>query len=77
MLLQLLQKSPHDIPLRILEVGAGIGTMIERILDWNLLEHAIYTAIVQAENKVRALDRLQMRAARHSVRLEINSDWIF
>ena len=76
-LLQSLQKSFPDKPIRILEVGAGIGTMIERILDWNLLGHIIYTAIdVQAENKVQALEKLQMWAARHSVRLEVNSDWI-
>ncbi len=25
-----------DRPLQVLEVGAGIGTMIERLLDWNL-----------------------------------------
>jgi hypothetical protein len=76
-LLQSLQKSPHDKPFRILEVGAGIGTMIERILDWNLHEHIIYTAIdAQAENKIRALDRLQVWAARNRIQLEINSDWI-
>jgi SAM-dependent methyltransferase len=33
------------IPLTILEVGAGIGTMVERLLDWGLLAHATYTAI--------------------------------
>jgi hypothetical protein len=76
-LLQSLHKSSPDKPIRILEVGAGIGTMIERILDWNLLGHIIYTAIdVQAENKVQALERLQVWAARHSIRLEVNSDWI-
>jgi SAM-dependent methyltransferase len=32
-------------PLRVLEVGAGIGTMLERLLDWGLLTHAAYTAI--------------------------------
>jgi SAM-dependent methyltransferase len=32
-------------PLRVLEVGAGIGTMLERVLDWDLLSHAVYTGI--------------------------------
>jgi SAM-dependent methyltransferase len=32
-------------PLTLLEVGAGIGTMVERLLDWGLLTHAAYTAI--------------------------------
>lgn len=32
-------------PLRILEVGAGIGTMVERLVSWGILNHTIYTAI--------------------------------
>ena len=32
-------------PLRILEVGAGIGTMVERLLDWQVLNNAAYTAV--------------------------------
>ena len=38
-------------PVRALEIGAGIGTMIERALAWDLFTHAEYTAIdAQAEN---------------------------
>jgi SAM-dependent methyltransferase len=37
-------------PLRVLEVGCGIGTMLERLLDWGLLTQAAYTGIdVEAE----------------------------
>ena len=32
-------------PLRVLEVGCGIGTMLERLLDWQLLPEAAYTGI--------------------------------
>lgn len=32
-------------PLRILETGAGTGTMIERLLDAGLLDDAVYTAV--------------------------------
>jgi SAM-dependent methyltransferase len=32
-------------PLQVLEVGAGIGTMVERLVTWGLLTNAIYTAI--------------------------------
>jgi len=32
-------------PLRVLEVGAGIGTMVERLLDWQVLNNAVYTAV--------------------------------
>src|SRR5215472_15045269 len=35
-------------PLRILEVGAGIGSMVERLLVGDVLTHATYTAIDQA-----------------------------
>lgn len=31
-------------PIRVLEVGAGIGTMVERLLDWKVLKNAAYTA---------------------------------
>jgi SAM-dependent methyltransferase len=38
------------VPLRVLEVGCGIGTMLERLLDWGLLTRAEYTGIdVEAE----------------------------
>lgn len=32
-------------PLRILELGAGIGTMLARLLEWGLFSRADYTAI--------------------------------
>jgi SAM-dependent methyltransferase len=32
-------------PLGVLEVGVGIGTMVERLLDWGVLETATYTAV--------------------------------
>ena len=40
-----LLKVPSGSPLRILEVGAGIGTMVERLLDWKVLKKATYTAV--------------------------------
>jgi hypothetical protein len=38
----------YELPtglLRILEIGAGIGTMIEHLLDWGLLRDVNYTAL--------------------------------
>ena len=32
-------------PLRVLEIGAGIGTMVERLVEWGVLHHTVYTAI--------------------------------
>lgn len=52
-------------PLRVLEVGAGIGTMFERLVDWGLLRRASYTAIdLEAANIVCARERLSAWAER-------------
>lgn len=40
-----LPKSSPASRLKVLELGAGIGTMIERLVDWKLLTFAEYTAI--------------------------------
>jgi SAM-dependent methyltransferase len=34
-----------DEPVRVVEIGAGIGTMVERLVEWGLLRQATYTAI--------------------------------
>ena len=44
-LAQELPHCPEASPLKILEIGAGIGTMFERVIDWGLLKgKVIYTA---------------------------------
>ena len=43
-----LPRAPTEQPLRILEVGAGIGSMVERLLAGDVLTHATYTAIDNA-----------------------------
>lgn len=46
-------------PLRILEVGAGIGTMLQRMVDWGLFSRASYTAIdLEPQNLLLARQRL-------------------
>jgi SAM-dependent methyltransferase len=46
--------------LNILEIGAGIGTMVERAMDWGLLHQADYTAIdSMSENISEAASRLR------------------
>jgi SAM-dependent methyltransferase len=42
----------------VLEVGAGIGTMLERLLDWGLLTHAAYTGI---DAEPTSIDEAQRR----------------
>jgi SAM-dependent methyltransferase len=49
-----------DGPVRVLEVGAGIGTMLERALEWGLLIKAHYTALdLQPENFEYAVKNLR------------------
>ncbi len=46
-------------PLRLLEVGAGIGTMLQRMVEWQLLSSASYTAIdLEPQNLLLARQRL-------------------
>src|SRR5215510_15437706 len=40
-----LPRATPEQPLHILEVGAGLGTMVERLVASSMLTHAIYTAI--------------------------------
>lgn len=44
-LLRWLETTPRPRPVRVLELGAGIGSMVERLLSANVLTSAIYTAI--------------------------------
>jgi SAM-dependent methyltransferase len=61
-LLSLLQRLPAATtqePLHVLEVAAGIGTMLERLVDWRVLGSAIYTAVdLQPDCIAEALRRL-------------------
>ena len=58
-LLESLPQTSANQPLRVLEMGAGIGTMIERMLEWDLFSCADYTAIdTQTENIQHAQRRL-------------------
>ena len=67
-LVEAVRNRPEDSPLRVLEVGCGIGTMAERLLDWGLLTRAAYTGIdVEAEFIRAAATRLHgYAAARHA-----------
>ena len=51
-------------PLKIVEIGCGIGTLIERLWDWGLVSKAAYTAIdrdpgliVEARVRLKAFAR--------------------
>ena len=54
MMVRALPMATAATPLRVLEVGAGIGTMIERLWQSGLLVHADYTAIDAEPANLRA-----------------------
>jgi hypothetical protein len=39
-------------PLRIIEVGAGIGTMIKRLVSWEVLRHAEYVLVDEMSENI-------------------------
>ena len=49
-----LRDPPDSAPLRVLEVGCGIGTMVERLLERGLLTQAAYTGIDVEPGCIRA-----------------------
>jgi hypothetical protein len=61
--------SPED-PLKVIEIGAGIGTMIERSLEWGMLQDAHYTALDnQPENLAAARLRLESWATARNIEM--------
>ncbi len=61
----------HGRPLAILEIGCGLGTMIERLWDWGLTPRAVYTAIDREAALIAAARlRLQEFAARRGLHFE-------
>src|SRR6266851_553849 len=62
-----LPRATPEQPLRVLEVGAGLGTMVERLFAGDMLTHATYTAIdllrfVAREQGQRTWDLLMAQA---------------
>jgi len=65
-LAQNLPSAVPSTPLRVLEIGTGIGTMFERMLEWELFSNADYTAIdSQSENIAHVHHRLPDWANAH------------
>jgi len=70
-LLRALPAATPATPLHVLELGAGIGTMVERSLDWGLLTNAAYTGIDAEPNNIdEAQRRLPSWAAAHGFRVD-------
>lgn len=57
-------RAREAFPLRVLELGCGIGTMLERLLDYGWLRRAVYRGLdLQEENIREAASRLERYAA--------------
>lgn len=64
---------PERRPLQVVEAGAGIGSMLVRLLEWGLLAQADYTAIDESlENIAYATDWLPLKARQLGLNVEKN-----
>jgi SAM-dependent methyltransferase len=63
-----LPNQPPDRPLPVIEIGAGTGTMLERMIDWGLLGNTSYTAVDEdPANIAVARQRLSARAGTQAI----------
>lgn len=67
-------RGSRDKPIEVFEIGAGIGTMLTRMIEWNLFDHAIYTAIDnQKINIGKARVYLQTWAKQNDFQVEVSN----
>lgn len=71
-LIKSLPPSTSTHPLQVLEVGAGIGTMLERLLEWHVFQHVSYLGIdSEPENIAHAQQRLPSWAAGQNFQISL------
>jgi len=58
---ELKQRPSVARPLRVLELGAGVGTMVSRLVDWGVIDRAAYT-LVDRELESLAATREELAA---------------
>jgi len=54
-----LHSRPSSAPLRVLELGAGVGTMVSRLVDWDVVKRVDYT-LVDRDSESLAAAREQL-----------------
>jgi SAM-dependent methyltransferase len=60
---------------RILEIGAGVGTMVARMIDWQIVQSADYVMLDADQGKLaRAREWLAAWAAARGLRVELAED---
>jgi hypothetical protein len=66
---------PDGKALRVLELGGGIGTMFQRMVEWGLLKRADYTLVDEmAENIAAAREQMLAWAVQHSFAAQPEGD---
>jgi SAM-dependent methyltransferase len=66
---------PSDRPLCVLELGCGIGTMVERVVERRLIGNAAYTAIDSMSSNIdEAGTRILAWADLNQYRISVNDD---
>lgn len=67
-----LPRGTRNKPTRILEIGAGVGTMVERIAEHQLVDHAVYSAIDADPTCVEEMRR-RLDHSNDQIKLEIET----
>ena len=52
-----MEPGSRERPQRVVEAGCGIGALLERMLDWELLEHADYLGLDAQTDNIAAANR--------------------
>lgn len=68
---QKLQDRDRDRPLEILELGAGVGTMVARLADWGIIQNAHFTLV---DRDSASLEAAQTELERWADRFESTAD---
>jgi len=62
--LQTLRRHLPRHPLRVIEIGGGAGTMIRRLIRWNILQNAEYILVDEMQENIKAAEELIPQWAR-------------
>lgn len=66
-----------ETPLRVLEIGGGIGTMVKRMAAWGALTHAAYTLVDAEAANIAAAQRRLAGFGQTNIALELVTDDLF
>ncbi|MEM7029465.1 MAG: class I SAM-dependent methyltransferase [Chloroflexota bacterium] len=73
-----LPQSSPETPLRVLDVAAGIGTMLERLIEWQVLGSVEYTAVdLQSGCIAEAAQRLPTWAEKNGFQVSVEATHVF